>query len=287
MACDAFTKLMLHMNGADGSTTFTDDGATGHTVTAVGNAQIDTAQSKMGGASALFDGSGDRLTIPDHADWDFGTADWTIEMWVRFNATGSSFGMDTGQAAGVALGIYDTGGVPGFHIYVVGTEYYTSHSYSPSTGVWYHFCGMRTGNSLYHFIDGVQNGNVEDVTGKNITGLTNGMTVGATLSAQGQLNGWIDEYRVSVGVARYSTGGFTPQTTEFCDAAGQPYAIRGLFVKGMNRVFGNFVHRIAPYFDHKTKGGLWVPNYRKLGFNSFGLSNFHHIHKEDFKYGLI
>ena len=73
------------MDGTDGSTTFTDAIGT-HTVTAVGNAQIDTAQYKFGGASGLFDGTGDYLTIPDHADFNFGAGDFTIDFWVRFNA---------------------------------------------------------------------------------------------------------------------------------------------------------------------------------------------------------
>ncbi|MCP5011181.1 MAG: hypothetical protein GY942_14465, partial [Aestuariibacter sp.] len=47
-AYDSYTKLMLHCDGADASTTFTDDSASGHTVTPVADAQIDTAQSKFG-----------------------------------------------------------------------------------------------------------------------------------------------------------------------------------------------------------------------------------------------
>ncbi len=58
------------MNGADGSTTFTDSATGGsHTWTAYGNAQIDTAQNKFGGASGLFDGSGDYIDTPDSPDW--------------------------------------------------------------------------------------------------------------------------------------------------------------------------------------------------------------------------
>src|SRR3990167_7740340 len=75
------TSLMLHMDGADASTTFTDE--TGKTVTANGNAQIDTAQSKFGGAAALFDGAGDYLTVSGSADWDLGTGDFTIDFWFR------------------------------------------------------------------------------------------------------------------------------------------------------------------------------------------------------------
>jgi hypothetical protein len=51
---DSNTKLLLHMNGVDGSTTFTDSETTPKTVTVVGSTQIDTAQSKFGGASGLF-----------------------------------------------------------------------------------------------------------------------------------------------------------------------------------------------------------------------------------------
>ena len=60
---DEYTKLMLHMNGADGSQTFTDSSPSSKTVTTYGNAQIDTAQSKFGGASGLFPGGTDYISI--------------------------------------------------------------------------------------------------------------------------------------------------------------------------------------------------------------------------------
>src|SRR3990167_5787652 len=77
----ADTKLLLHMDGADASTTFTDE--VGHVFTPAGNAQIDTAQSKFGGASGLFDGTGDYITTPNSADFDPGTGSFTAEMWIR------------------------------------------------------------------------------------------------------------------------------------------------------------------------------------------------------------
>ena len=75
-----YKVLGLHCNGTNGSTTFTD--VKGNTVTANGNAQISTAQyPALTGktASALFDGAGDYLSIPDSADWDFG---WGISQFV-------------------------------------------------------------------------------------------------------------------------------------------------------------------------------------------------------------
>jgi hypothetical protein len=49
---DAYTVALLHMNGADTSTTFTDEAGTAWT--AAGNAQIDTAQKVFGTASGLY-----------------------------------------------------------------------------------------------------------------------------------------------------------------------------------------------------------------------------------------
>ncbi|MEJ0012775.1 MAG: hypothetical protein WDM94_09155 [Bauldia sp.] len=64
-------------------TTFVDSSASGRTITANGNAQVDTAQAKFGGASALFDGAGDYLTVPASADFNFGTGDFTVETLIE------------------------------------------------------------------------------------------------------------------------------------------------------------------------------------------------------------
>jgi hypothetical protein len=84
---DGYTVVLLHMNGSDASTTFTDNafGGLGHTWTANGNAQIDTAQSKFGGASGLFDGNGDYISTPDSDDFFFSAGDFTFDTWVRLS----------------------------------------------------------------------------------------------------------------------------------------------------------------------------------------------------------
>ena len=98
-AVDAATKLLLHCNDVpDASTTFTDDGVTGHTITANGNAQIDTADKKFGAASGLFDGTGDYLTAPDHTDFDFSGGVFTIDFQIyptALSGTGTIFYQET------------------------------------------------------------------------------------------------------------------------------------------------------------------------------------------------
>jgi len=80
----SFTKLLLHCDAADASTTFTDSSAAGHNFTAAGNAQIDTAQFKFGTSSALFDGTGDYINdATGSSDFAFGTGDFAVDFWVR------------------------------------------------------------------------------------------------------------------------------------------------------------------------------------------------------------
>lgn len=77
------TLLLLSCDGTDGATTFPDD-VSRHTLTAAGNAQVDTANPKWGTGALLLDGTGDWLTAPDSADWDIaGSASdsWTIDFW--------------------------------------------------------------------------------------------------------------------------------------------------------------------------------------------------------------
>lgn len=94
--CDSNTQLLLHMDGSDASTTFTDencDGSGAHTVTANGDAQLDTGITKFGTATGLFDGTGDYLTIPDSSDWDMlaSTGDaWTLTAFIKLSATSAN-----------------------------------------------------------------------------------------------------------------------------------------------------------------------------------------------------
>jgi hypothetical protein len=97
--------LLLPFDGADGATAATDYSPTPKTVTFAGNAQLDTANKKWGNASLLLDGTGDYLSIPDHADWDLGTGDYTVEAWVYLaDTTGSGVVVQIGTYTGATSG---------------------------------------------------------------------------------------------------------------------------------------------------------------------------------------
>lgn len=202
------TKLMLHLDGADGSTAITDE--TGKTVTANGNAQIDTAQSQFGGASGLFDGNGDYLTLADSDDWYFGTGDFTIDFWVRFNNTigHQRFG---GQYADGnnrwLISKLDTGGL--YFLFISGgaaKALYSTGDLNFQTNNWYHIVFERYGAGAKIFVNGINQPLIETTAfGNNNLGDVNAdLWIGGGSEAPAYLNGWIDELRISKGIARWT-----------------------------------------------------------------------------------
>jgi len=212
---DIYTKLLLHMDGTDGSTTFKDE--TGKTVTANGNAQIDTAQYKFGGASGLFDGNGDYLTVPDSADWYFGAGDFTIDVWARFASSGGTYNICARKDASSnqwALNCQSNNIF--FQEYIGGSLKINMWvDYAFSTNTWYHIAFVRTGNIFKIFINGTQVGSDYN-NSTEIINLTSNLHIGTNISSDYKFyfNGWLDEFRISKGIARW-TANFTPPSSPY------------------------------------------------------------------------
>jgi hypothetical protein len=232
---DAYTKIMLHFDGPDASTTITDNavGGSAHTWTAAGNAQIDTADGKFGNSSLLLDGTGDYLSTPDHADFALGANDFTIECWFKTNSSGTSeylWGQSDSSGTVTTISTRCARAISGVItaqayqggslVSVVGTTIFTNAT-NPG---WHHVAYTRNGNTLRLFIDGVQEGGDVAIAGA-INDSANSFRVGAPGDIVANLwNGWIDEFRLSVGSARW-TAAFTPP--EIAYGGGAPYA--GMF----------------------------------------------------------
>lgn len=216
---DGFSVALLHLNGADASTTFTDE--SGKSWTAAGNAQIDTAQSVFGGASLLLDGTGDYITSVDHADWqlDGGSNSnaWTVDFRVRFNGDPgtNTVGLvaqyvDTNNYWGILL----TGNLLLFRIRSAGVNIVNlSNAWNPASATWYHIAVVKDGaNGYMMFVDGTQIGTTQtDVD--PMPNFAGAMRIG-THDGGSYLNGWMDELRISKGTARW-TSNFTPPAAEY------------------------------------------------------------------------
>lgn len=202
-----YANVFLHLNcdGSDGSVTFTDQSPSARAITVFGNAQVDTAQSKFGDASAKFDGSGDYLKAANPSNI---TGNLTFEFWVRFSSVGTGdykllCGMDSWtillRTADSKITLNYTGAYPSDLIV----------SSAISTGVWYHIAWVRSGSTNTLYLDGVSQGTYTATN--TIFGLDfyfGGSPFG------GWMNGHIDEIRCTRSEALY-TANFTPPTAAF------------------------------------------------------------------------
>ncbi|MDX1408120.1 MAG: LamG-like jellyroll fold domain-containing protein, partial [Saprospiraceae bacterium] len=203
--------LQSHLDGADGATTATDVSLSNHTLNFLGAAQIDTAESKFGGSSALFDDtSSSYISVADSEDWHFANGEFTIETWVRFAST-DSYSTLIGQAAtngnqrawlidwasNQLRFIYHTDGTSG-------SQTILSGSWSPSPDTWYHVAVDRDSSSnLRIYVDG--NVIAQTFTSVLIYNSPQDVFIGLLH------DGWLDDLRITKGAAQYA-GAFTPPT---------------------------------------------------------------------------
>jgi hypothetical protein len=207
-------SLLLHGDGANGSTTITDSSPSPKTVTAVGNAQISTAESKFGGASLLFAGLGNYATANILSS--IGASNFTIECWAYLNNTSiDNFCCTIGdyfQTSGIALYVNTSGRIGAFGnnaLIAAGT------TQTVSSATWTHLAWSRQATTLRMFVNGVMDG-----TPSNSQSLSNALVqIGRGLynsNPGGTFNGYIDDFRITNGVARY-TANFTPPAFPFSD----------------------------------------------------------------------
>ena len=204
----ANVSLLLHCDGVDAATTFTDNGPLGLTVTPGGNAQVDTAQFKFGTASALFDGTGDYLNVATGAPFRY-PGDFTIEFWVRPNTTSMAILYEGRVNGSTSTGftIFKTPTSLAFH--TNGTNQITYAS-SIGTGAWRYIAVCRSGTSIRMFLDGTQVGSTYSSSANFSDGIC---YLGIDVVLGSNLNGWMDEVRITKA-ARY-VANFTPPTAPF------------------------------------------------------------------------
>lgn len=212
---DANTTLLVHCDGTDGNTVFSDDnGVRGRRdFFAVGDAQIDTAQSKFGGSSLYLDGN-DYIEHKGSGlinESNNGTV--TVEMWIRPAASVAYNGIFDGTPSTTG-GIREYGGA-GNLVAKVQQEATGASTGSWTAGTWSHFAVTFNNGTITTYRDGVQ----ED-TGSYTSGIQDkgAFIIGAiNRGGAGYFTGHIDEFRISNNI-RY-TSGFTAPTSAFTNDA--------------------------------------------------------------------
>jgi len=214
-------SLLLRGDGANGSTAVADSSPVSKPVTVVGDTKISTAQSRFGGSSLYFDGAKDYVYLPSTPSLSMNAADFTIEMWIYKLANNPNtvrfWNPDGNLYSDVHLGLDSSG-----NLWSYGSSTGTSwDAWAFSTGIpipigaWKHVALVRAGGTVTLYVDGV--GTVMT----NSLGATALYDGGYTHVIGGQgpepdrgFNGYIDEVRITKGVARY-TANFTPPAQAF------------------------------------------------------------------------
>ena len=215
--------LLLHLNGTNGSTTFTDTSSSPKTLTAVGSAQISTAEAKFGQSLLLNDANTyiNYLTTPDNVGFQFGTGAFTMEAWIYLLSKPKTVAaIIANGTAGFAAGSYYFVVDGSNKLQLGGSGINPVQSTSTiSTGQWYHVAASRSGTTTRIFIDGtLEDTETGDSSSYNFS--TNNLLIGRngwdSSGTQG-FHGYIDEVRITKGVARY-TATFTAPTAPFFDS---------------------------------------------------------------------
>jgi hypothetical protein len=207
---DPTVGLLMHFNGANNSTTFTEE--TGKTVTRTSPTVISTAQSKFGGASLFVNGG--KLSIANDADFVFGSGGFTIECF--FYNTAGSFQQYLICRDNQSFPIFDlyllSDKLRGFaknassgDISLVGTTTVTQNA-------WHHAAFVRNGNNFRLYLDG----NLEGSASSSMTlyeSASQPLTIGALSNGSYPFNGYIDEARIKSSGSYASS--CTPPTAEF------------------------------------------------------------------------
>jgi hypothetical protein len=194
---------------------------TARTLTAQGNAQVATGQSKFGGASYLGDGTGDYILASADSAFNFGTSSFTIEYFIRFIAINTLYvPIALRPGSGIASGEWwceitaaENRMYWGFKNQA-GTQYYVNLALSGTTfatGQFYHIALVNNAGTAQLYINGTAAGTTTALSG-SFGSSTTDLWVGAGAGAY-SVNGWMDEIRISK-IARY-TSNFTPTTSAF------------------------------------------------------------------------
>ena len=220
-------EALLPFDGTNGATSTTDLSDRGNTVTFGGDAEISTAQSKFGGSSLSLDGNGDYVDLPQATN-QLVSEDFTIEFWFRINSGAGS------ETVGLFGSYYTTPSGKGMLMVSSATynQVYFQWMYGSGTGTdwaylnqtqgtrtalsnntWYHVAVTRSGSTWRLFLNGTQEDSVTQSDQLTDSGSTTRLgNYGPSATASHGLNGYIEDFRITRGVARY-TSNFTAPTS--------------------------------------------------------------------------
>lgn len=210
-------SLLLHMDGANESTNFIDSSINNFSVSRFGNTQILQSIKKFGSGAGYFDGIGDYLDLPVNAI-QFNSDDFTIEFWINPTRAGSHTCIANWNCSNLTTIFFAVDTSAGAVVYLNGTGPYIVGG-TIAANQWQHVALVRQGSNMRAYINGVQAGSTYNIGNTPINTIVDNIRIGrdtASFNCNAPLEGYIDELRITKGVARY-TSNFTPPGSAFPD----------------------------------------------------------------------
>ena len=212
---DTYTKLLIHGDWLSNS--FTDSSPSANVISYNWWATQSSTQSKFWWKSAYFDWSGDYLTLPDSADWNFWTDDFTIDFWIYPTALANYkrlLSTSSIDMTGFLLNFTADGSL---HFIIWNGSSWTSASlwwtaWQVTVNTWQHVAIVRNWTSLKLYIDWDYKQSTTYSDSSWDWG--NALHIGNWWYNNEYYQWYLDEFRISKGVARW-TSNFTPPTTAY------------------------------------------------------------------------
>ena len=220
---DQFAKVtaMFNFDGSDGDTTTAGLDASNKNLTLSYSSgdELSNTQKKFGATSLYV---ADNVTISSSDGFNMGTGDFTIEAWYYFTSFSNSFGHYDQWASGSTgagnVQMWNSTSAQGkIKWYYDGSSNFTS-STTMSTGQWYHVAYVRESGTLKIYFNGTVDSTTQSYSGQ--LGKTGTLYLGDQHAGGGSApQYYIDDLRVTKGLARY-TSNFTAPTTAHLTSAG-------------------------------------------------------------------
>ena len=234
-----YVKWLSPFDGTNGATSTTDESDINATVTFQGSSTISTAQSKFGGSSlyspnanpagVYVAGAGSTIDL---------TADFTFEWWfhrIQVSLSNNQMvGPIYGQAStttcaskGLLIGYKSSTYADQSALYCSsnGSSWNVASNVAlgagslGTVGQWVHMAMVRSGSDWSYYVDGTRT-YTGSLGSSTISAPGTNIVLGKSWDAESQMEGYWDDFRISVGLARYTGASFTVPTTAHLTSAG-------------------------------------------------------------------
>jgi len=176
--------------------------ATGrNVVTLAGDARGSTAVSIWNSAAAVFDGTGDAVALPNSVNFGFGSGNFTVEFWMYPTAVASGYLFDS-RTSTALQSVYCWFATGGALQYMGGIVTGGVTLTGVTANSWYYVVCTRNGSTAQMFVNGVSAGTAAISGSANNT---NPMNIGYRYDATVGYTGYIQDFRVTLGVVRDGT----------------------------------------------------------------------------------